>query len=398
MIKRMLFYLLGVSLLGLLISCGGGSGTRPNFSRGIVRDGVIAIPDDGTVTITNQTDTGLTLSGTNPAIATIKLGSVIVIAKGQGLAVKVKTIAINGGQTVLGTESARLTDIFSELDIHQNQSLNSIDLATVNTAPGVTYAGRSRDGGTITLQLSHVSPLPNNNGEIDLSGSLELSGSIDMDMQTDGDGVRLLRFAPTLTEKLAVSLSFKKTVGTPIYGHQLPIADFSGTPIVIPVGPVPVIILPKFKVYLKLLGRVEGGIKTGVSLVCTETLGVKYDRTNGWSSNASSSASGVADPVTVYANLTGSIGPAADVQFFLFGLVGPTISIAAPEYEVKLTSTTNPASIKLKTNILAEGFVAVKAGIFGYDFGVYDPGLLVQKRWPLSDQTFLPGDAKIGVQ
>src|SRR5207302_1431709 len=154
-------------------------------ARGVPRENVIAVPDDGSVTISNVTDTGLTLEGTNPAIPAIKSGTVMVSAKGAGLAVKVKSITVSGTQTMLETEPARITDIFSELEIHQRRSLDSIDVASVVTAPGVTFQGRSRDDGSITLQVSHVNPVAGGQGELDLTGQLQLSGSIDMDMQSD---------------------------------------------------------------------------------------------------------------------------------------------------------------------------------------------------------------------
>lgn len=63
---------------------GGGDGASTSLNQGVPRENVVVLPADGSVSLSNVTDSGVTVSGTGDAIASLKAGSVLVSGAGRG--------------------------------------------------------------------------------------------------------------------------------------------------------------------------------------------------------------------------------------------------------------------------------------------------------------------------
>lgn len=84
-------------------------------TTGTLQPGVVPIPDDGSVVISNVTPTSITLSGNVPQL---KPGSVIAGGPPPGVMRRVVSLGRSGNSVTLQTTDAALTDVFSSLHLH----------------------------------------------------------------------------------------------------------------------------------------------------------------------------------------------------------------------------------------------------------------------------------------
>ncbi|KAF0140356.1 MAG: PQQ enzyme repeat-containing protein [Stygiobacter sp.] len=229
-----------------------------------------------TTTINNlisADSTSLTFSSNATQVQNLKIGSILIIEKGEGYLRKVKSIQQQGGNTKVITENARLEEVITNGEFEKEIILepenlskyqfsnNSIKLEKTNGQFSINFnnlvVGVSQGTSVIIDgQTQFASPKIKikssfKNGLDSLNASLEINSNTKFVLKVDG----------ALTTGLKI---------TPPWG------EFTFAPVTVLVGPVPVLITPKIKLVFGANASINGKVDINFDANTQIIGGIRY--------------------------------------------------------------------------------------------------------------------------
>jgi hypothetical protein len=372
-----------VGLLPVTAGCGGhhsSSGSSPaNADKTIVNTNVRVLPANGTVTATLNGE-NLVLTGTPPKLS---VGDVVVSPVGEGLLRKVSAVVSQGAASAeYVTTQGTLEDVFQQAHFKINQSQTpAIDHIDVNPdIPGltITTGPRSRDvsqdGFSWPLHYTFTrSVIKSNNIDVELNGTLDGKLGIRFEWELDLLGRKYVKLEPFFTMEGDANVTAFATV--PNVNFTARLGTIVPASVVIPVGPVPVVITPDIHMNLDLNGSVQGGVKIGVQASLDASAYLQFDSND--SDNGAHGFSwggGVTPTFTPYINkyftANGSLTYLKpEIGLKMYGVVGPYSILSLPQYKFKIDivdDQLDPNNKKADVDIFAtyQAGLGLRADIF----------------------------------
>jgi hypothetical protein len=393
----------GAGISVALAGCGSGGGEPASGeSFGRIRSNVVLLPSDGSVALSNVTDTSVTLTGAFPgAVPDIQVGSVIVSGQGEGLLRKVTGVSALPGTAVITTEQGTLEDLFEEAHIVVTRQFGPADIAHMELDPDTTFLSRGvaagRDPTTLSFEVTKA--FPEQSAEIKLTFTIGLEFNLEMDISSGT--LESARWVPKVSAELEVKAKMKLKSEIPDT-WKLSLVSVTGSPMTIVVGPVPVTLVPALAVSLVPSGSVEGGMQADGTVSGSAEGGAIYSRAAGWSTTGTITFSGSGTPGKVFATVKAGIGIEVAPNVKIFGIAGPGASFEVkPEFSLKATGspfvTIDPPTLKAKVELGVTAKPEFKAEILGRSIASWKPEIGIGQSFTLYEHSFVPGDAKIGV-
>ena len=353
---KRLMLLLSVAVWALT-ACGGDSGggitPTPDPAATII-PATTKVTDAATRAALSAYDraTGLLrFKQSTPTLAALKPGDVIVsspsAAAPDGYLRKVTAIRSEGGETVLDTSQAKLTEAVSQgvLDAHMDLKPANIQRTEV-LLPGVTVTnGAARLGAqdqvgigenyAFSVNFNHVfvpKAGPNVSGNVTVDGSVSYNVGLGVYIAVSGPSFlpsRLISVGPVeakvgFAQQASLHIS-GDVVGD--LGDELKFATQYYEPLTFFIGPVPVVIVPRLDLYLSAGGRVEGKFDFRASESNVAQLGARWTPDDGWKNISDFDFSGDVPKPTVSGTVKPSGGVKSTFGFKLYDVAGPEMSL-----------------------------------------------------------------------
>ena len=279
------------------------------------------------------TSTGGTVvfSQNTPELQNVQVGDVVAFgpspAAPYGFLGKVTNIGHSGNVT-LTTAPTDLSDAISSGVVGKSFTLDSSNVQSSSAlAAGVRPLGL-RPSAQSSLQLcpdlSDVVLYENGSSKVAISGSLCFSVTADFTAHFHLNAAPDLSFAVTLAEDADITAS--ATASVDLVDISVPIASYTFGVIVVPTGPVPVVMVPTVTLYAKADGSITASLEAGVHQGLSFTRGMRYSQ-DAWSviaPDAVEDFSPIGPNGTANVSITAKAGP--EVALNLYGVAGPTLS------------------------------------------------------------------------
>jgi hypothetical protein len=377
------------------VGCGGGRSSSPS-QKTVVRSGVMVLPSDGSVTITGQTDSSITLSG---AVPSMQPGAVLVSGTGQGLLRKVVSTMSSGGNIIVQTTPATLEDVFQEAHIAVHRDLGPGDfVASRSVKPIGSRSTPSSDPLDIAVNLNRTL-LDHNGKKVELSGTATLKVGVDIAIDIGLTGISHARFVPNITAQLDATVT--GSVEADLLDEKVLLTTLVGEPIDIQVGFVPVVLIPEIDVYAHLQGKVGAGLSLQSTAAVTVGAGVEYNRGSGWRRIDSIDRTATIMPVpSLFASFTAGVTPfSPEIGLKIEGITGPYVRCDCPTLQVEFKRTTDTPGTDVTASAIFKGSAGWKVDILGHTLGNIDYPTTVQAQLDLFHH-FNPdnGGLDVGIQ
>ncbi|MEP6754537.1 MAG: hypothetical protein ABJA67_03465 [Chthonomonadales bacterium] len=408
----------------LLPGCGGGGtsgGSRAFFSANnvVVKPNVVVLPDDKSVTLSNITDTSVTLSGKVPSL---QPGTMLVSGESPGMLRKVISVSQNGGATTLVTEMGSFDQLFESADVQFRQPLTLADVASIDNH-GFDVNNNRSAGAPVTRSPDVDIPLhfrikvgkdkaPKEGvAEVRFDGHF----SADLACHPVYIGGELESFEITCTTVIAGTAKGTGKFAIPLFKEEINYQTYLFTPIFLGnVGPVPVFLLPVLSLDLACNGKFEVGAEAECPFTLTNVTGFRlikngsgFDRTN----IQHSSFTGDPTIPNLFADLKFEFTPLqVDLQTSFDGVIGPFVKVSTPTFELKLkgfASGPTAGDVDGELNAIVRATVGAKAGlgsieppglpkVFSSKFPLFEVAF-VDEKFPIKKITFDSGTGDISV-
>jgi hypothetical protein len=264
-------------------------------------------------------------------ISELEVGQVVVSKVDRGFIRKITDIETSGGQTVVTTVQADLTEVLQKGTLELTRKLTVADLSSlIPYQPGIRLKPVSRQEGGITVEMSNVvicdldGNLNTTADQVTMNGSLNIDPEFEFRISIDDFQLKELVFKETITEEIQATVS----TGFSIEAHEsteIPGARLDFSPIVVWAGFVPVVISPSITFRVGFDGQVTAEVTTGITQTASVTAGLSY-------------AGGAWDPITdcttsfeysppvlsTGCEAKGYAGP--KLNLLLYGVIGPYVS------------------------------------------------------------------------
>jgi len=409
----------GLAITLVLPGCGGGGGGGGNTtpatgdffkaSNVVVKDTVVVLPTDGSVTLSGQTPDSITLSGIVPALV---VGSIIVSGQDGGLVRKVTSITPNGSDTIVGTEDAGLTDVFDSAKIQFRQGLRAEHVNEIQThIDGVVIDGsssrtRASDAFHISIPKTFIGESNGNvSSGLDISAEgalgLAITGDVDISLANGLEKLELIQATSWIGK---YTLDLKGQVA--FLRKEIPYATFIFDPIPLgAVGPVPIILLPVLFLQIAASGTFATGFEVIGDGTSVQTVGFRYTQSPPGSSFTldnvqgihSESHKGTFDGVNFFGDLTfEGIPLSADLQTSFDGLAGPNFKVDLPAVAVDIKAIPGANTVQIRADAIFRGKLGANAGLLGEAIPQFSI-TVGEGKVPFFDHTFKPGDGDVEV-
>jgi hypothetical protein len=406
----------------LLAGCGGGGGTaaavdpQADFFTArnvVVKPNVVVLPEDGSVTVNGLTDTGLTLSGTPPAV---QPGQVIVSGQGAGLMRRVTAVTASGTSLALTTQDAGFADVFKSANISYRQSMNAADIESMQIGlDGVQIgaASRSRDVSDSLHILIPKTSVSAKDGDTKLA--IEVAADFNLGVAATGNivvsaanGLELLELGMAAvyngTHSLNVTASVPVVDKVIAYGRPItfkPIRLGSA-------GPVPIVLVNILFTQMSFKGNIIGGWETTASGTASGAVAMRLTSPVSLS-NLTVSSSHAATGDFKLANFFASFEFEAalwelELQSTIDFVLGPKFLVDLPSFKAKLKSNlgavpgVSEASEDVEIDALFKGSVSLKAGALGLALPESKLTLAEAKVPLFGPRNFKAGSGEVGVK
>ncbi len=337
-----------ILLVAVLTACGATQPPTPATSTAIIPDTtrVTDAATRGALSAYDASSGTLTFSSTTPTLARLEAGDVLVSepssAAPSGYLRKVTGVHQSGGQVVLDTTQANLTDAISEGELNADFQLTGDDLLSTQGLPqGVTLTALPSRGGGVKAQagvgenygfrlsFDHTFvPVqgPNATGTVKVDGAVEFNVGYGVNIGISG----CFELPPICVK------SFQASVGFAQGSHLNITGDFQGVvgdsvlvgtqyfkPKVFFIGPVPVVLVPKVELYLTAGGEIKAHVKFAASESVTAQLGARWTKGQGWKDISGFGINGSVSPPTFSGSLKPRVGVRSVASFTLYDVAGP---------------------------------------------------------------------------
>jgi len=258
---------------------------------------------------------------TNLAVGNVMVGGVSAQSP-NGFLRKVSSVNEINNQLVISTTQATLEDAIQDGTIELNQSLSPDDVNKAVATKGVTLKAV---GDTFSPSLDNVVIWDFDNNpnttydQIIANGSFTFSASIDFKVRIEWFHIEEARAVLSLDESAQLTIS--SNINFPTIDKTKRIATYYFTPVIIPVGPVPVVVTPVLTVDVGINGQVEVSITTNITQTANLAVGLQYSN-DAWSPVMDFTKSFSNTPPTLSAGLSiqGYIQPR--INILVYGIVG----------------------------------------------------------------------------
>ena len=374
------------------------SSSGGNLPPGAPKPGELYIPPTTKVLDSDSRDAlqsfgkegDLVFSHSNDLLASLVVDDVVVsepaAAAPSGLLRKVVSIQTQGDQLIVTTSEAQLWDAIPQGKIDFTRHLDSKDIILGQSLPSSVVSAESL---TIPINTDFGS-----NGIITMTGNVTIDPTITLNIDTfcsnwveiliwniftfqwehwywscDSHGIEVTS-SLELNEQANLTIS-----GTASYTYQneVPIATYSYSPIIIWMGYVPVVFIPKIVIYL----GVDGSVSASLSVSATQTLdliaGFHYKTGDGFQNLSQTNGTFSVQNPTYQAQVDIFAYAGAKFEVFLYGLLGPYGALeAGPEFTASMTGIIEEipapaaAAATSQTGVLLwklDGCIRLKAGI-----------------------------------
>lgn len=363
----------GACALPLIAGCGGGSGNSGSGSRVVVSPDTVVVPSDGSVTLSDITDTSVKVNGAMPSL---RPGSVLFSSEGEGLARRVKTVTTAPGGVILETAHAGFGDIFEEATISFDRSFKQSDFAPPGPfrSRGLAFRhSRFEDDITFPLEFQRFQ-FGFDDGEA--KTLLELNGSMPISLHALFDSKVVNRETTKLDCVGRLSTQANMTITLKVRGEfkPNPIAllprPLQGVTFGVPVGPLVIPVTPEVQFTVEGKGFVEAGIQVSANYQGFVEAGVRYTRGSGVDGILDGSLTGnLLSSANVYNSfvLEGTY-PNVEVAFKILRVIGPVLKIKPCglelEHRLPLLST-DPQATTTTLSYVASLAGSLKGALIG---------------------------------
>jgi len=247
---------------------------------------------------------------------------------------KVISVTPVGGQVIVDTEAATLEDaiesgaahishVLAPDQIQRGMQMQGVTLVTTPQAPNESYFQYDLD--QVVLH-DDDGDLNTTDDQITADGSIRLEPSFDFDIVVDGFQLEELSFTTNLNEQ--AELEIKTEIESPFIHKEKEIARHYFNPITVPIGPLPVTVVPVLTVNVGVDGSVHVGLTTGVTQQATLVAGLQFANET-WSPVTEFSNEFHYNPPTLSAGLDLKGYAGAELSLMLYGVVGPHAEVDA---------------------------------------------------------------------
>ena len=349
--RREFVLLSGVSAASLLLAgCGGGGGGNGSASRIVLQPNVVILPADGSVTVSNVTSTGMTLSGKIPTIAA---NTVIVNPAPPGMIRKVTAVtSSSSSQIVLQTAQGTLEEVFQQADLQVSKQFGTSDIAKFVPANG-TLSDPNIPKGTPPTGFALSFPAVTLASGVTLSCSGTLNAQLDMSVSIGTSGtppvsaIQSASFAITLNANLTVTLTAQN--GATISSNvQLNNPAWGLAPVSLLTSPA-IWITPTITLFTLASGTLKEAMTMTGAIGLSAKGGARYAAGSGWQPITNASLTDTTQPQQLFADIDFTMTPLrAEMDFDLMSVPGPYVHADLPGRELVVSAVPSPTGVEVK--------------------------------------------------
>jgi hypothetical protein len=183
-------------------------------------------------------------------------------------------------------------------------------------------------GGPVIQPIKRAVPCANS-AKAEVSGSVTITPTFDLDASWNPHGgVSHAAFTGTLTQDAQLRATISKSGSCTLRETALLAEPIRFRPVVLSVGPVPIVITPELRLYLDATGSVQAALATSAGQTAAVKVGLDYR--NGTVSPVSAlSTTFTAPPPTVSRTATAQAGVSPEFSFKFYGVAGTRLGTRA---------------------------------------------------------------------
>jgi hypothetical protein len=340
----------------------------------------------------------------NTQLQSFKTGDVLVSKPTplapNGFLRKISSVRTEGNEVVVETTEATLTEAISSGEAQSTTLLNTANLRAAKALRnGVSVQSRAvarPQAQVLNLEFNKVlfdfdEKPDTTNDQIEVSGSLVMDAEMDTALKIKG----CLDVPPVCVNLFRAAVKVKETATLKLRGDfereeskEYPIAEYEFDPIVLQIGPVPVVLNPKLVAIIKLEGKATAKLRWQIVQTIDTRLGVEYSNEK-WVGIHEFKNEFQTAPPEISASLKVRADAKANFEVKLYGSDSNKIWTRANLYgDLDVLSTRSPTYI-LKGG--ASAFVGAQAKVLGIKIGKFEAKLFdVEKELLRGD---IPGIA-----
>jgi len=278
----------------------------------------------------------------------VDVGDIIVsgvsVIDQDGYLRKVETKVSQGSGVVLTTTPASLGEAIQDGSAFMMETLTPTQAVSMTALDGVSLITDDRDS-AFTFYIENVVLYDEDKDPTTTDDQIRANGNIEFEMEfifyLDMQGSQVRRFSLTNKNSLSKTLEIFSEVELMDLEKEAILATQYFSPIILMVGILPIVFVPKLDLVVGMDGSVKVGISTEVSQQLTMRAGIQYRYSSGWSPIAEISNTYAFQPphVTFEMSLKGYLGPRFNL--YLYGVAGPFVNIT-PYLEIKVEPLEQP--------------------------------------------------------
>jgi len=328
--KKLLIILLLISLALLITNCKKKTTEPPDPNATILASNTKVLTQEQANTITAAPSSEVTFAGTAVTSGSFAAGDIIVSTPAtlipDGLLRKVVSVTAQGNQVTLTTTAVKLEAVFRQTDFTWSQNLRKSALRQTRLlTDGITFIQDDKDPERFSYSIDKNIPLGNNINLV-AYGLVSFTHSFDLGMHiTTGQGTTRFSFDYQSDQSNNLVLS---TNGAFSYAQEIALAEQEFNPLVKMVGTVPIVIVPKVTVSLKIDGNGFASFTANVTNTANVTTGLAYQNA-AWTANHEKTIGYTYQSPQLSNNMDLDGGCGAQTDFLFYGQAGPWMRYAA---------------------------------------------------------------------
>ncbi|TAL73810.1 MAG: hypothetical protein EPN88_04200, partial [Bacteroidetes bacterium] len=285
--------------------------------------------------------------------SSINIGDIIISSVGDGLLRKVTSINQGQYQVKITTEEVSLSEAIqkADLDFGLTSSTKSVffeDPEILYIAEGVKLNDNVKGNSsinellnslTINLKLDGDGNLQTLEDQILLSGTLSIDQSYNGNIKIDNSSLKRFYLEYNFEEKLNLSVTYSASQIS-LSKEILFLTVVSKQPIIIMVGPVPVIINPVLELFAGVNFNANSKITTSVNQTFNFKTGVTYE-SGSWTNFGHVDKSFTFNPPTLTANANAKVYIKPKLSLKFYGSIAPNLSTSIYT-QLSASATDNP--------------------------------------------------------
>jgi hypothetical protein len=326
--KKALLLLFSILLTFMLISCDKDKDKPDDDIETVVSSVAKAITEQQSAAITGISPTQIMITAPS-GNSGYQVGDIMVSAPTElapdGFLRRVTSVAQEGTEAILGTEQARLTDVFEQVNIVQEQSLRTTDIRKSEfLAKGIRMAPDSKDPLTFNYTLNYTNSEAIPGTTINVTGGLQLNMGYVFEFRTRlGQGLTYLKGGAFITEESELQLDVQTSIFS--IEESIELASHEFQPIIFFVSGFPIVIVPKVVIVLNIDGQGSTNVSTRVETSASASAGLIYQN-NAWEPFQSKEISFGWDPPTLQGSFATELAAGPRLEMNLYGVVGPFVT------------------------------------------------------------------------